>query len=214
MAIKTAVVDDHSLFREGVISALASSPVINVVGEGGSAAEAIDIAERLSPDILLLDLSLPGGGIEAAREIGLRNPEVKVVILTVSEVGDDVISAFDSGVRGYLLKGVSAAELIHHLEAAHRGEMVISPSLGARLVARMGFEARSGAGRDAGLSSLTSRQLEILELASQGLTNKEIGRRLSLSELTVRNHMTTILHRLNARNRVEAARVLAAKRSK
>ncbi len=197
-------VDDHPLFREGVAHTLRAQPDIEVVGEGESADEAIQIASDAMPDILLLDISMPGGGLEAVREIALAYPVVKIVMLTVSEAEDDVTAALRAGARAFVLKGVPARELVRILRAVAAGEVYVTPSLAASLLFEMTSQ-KPGADVPGPLEGLTEREREILELVAAGKSNKEVGAHLYISEKTVKHHITNILQKLQVRNRVEAA---------
>ncbi len=203
--IRVAVVDDHPLFREGVANTLSASPNIEVVGQGETAEDAIRLAGDLLPDILLLDISMKGGGINAAREISAAFPVVKVVMLTVSEREEDVAASLKAGARGYILKGVTARDLVTAVQSIHAGESYVTPTLAASLL----IEWREGqGGMDvplAPLEELSERERQILELLATGRSNKEIARELDLSEKTVKHYMTNILQKLQVRNRVEAA---------
>ena len=203
--IQVAVVDDHPLFREGVANTLAASPNIEVVGQGESAEDAVRLAGDLLPDILLLDISMKGGGINAAREISTAYPVVKIVMLTVSEREEDVAASLKAGARGYILKGVSARDLVAAVQSIHKGESYVTPTLAANLL----LEWREGPGAmdmpTTRLDDLTGRERQILELLTTGCSNKEIARELDLSEKTVKHYMTNILQKLQVRNRVEAA---------
>jgi two-component system nitrate/nitrite response regulator NarL len=206
--IRTIVVDDHPLFRGGVTRTLAEAG-FEVLGEGGSAAEAVDLTALHMPDLILLDISMPGGGIAAAREVGSRFPAVRIVMLTVSEADDDVLSALEAGAHGYVLKGVGSQELVALLRDVHTGGSYVSPSLAARLLAAMQKGQRPSGSSP--VADLTRREEEILRLVAKGHSNKEIGRALDLQEKTVKHYMTNILQKLQVRNRVEAA-VLARNR--
>lgn len=203
--ICVAIVDDHPLFREGVAHALRAEPNTEVVGQGATAEDALRLALDLSPDVIILDVVLPGGGVNAARAIAADHPLIKVVILTVSEEEDDVLAALKSGARAYILKGVSGRELASRLHAVCAGEVYVTPTLAASLLLEMtgtSPEPRSSSGP---LDELTDREREVLELVAAGGSNKEIGRHLHLAEKTVKHYMTNILHKLQVRNRVEAA---------
>ena len=202
--LQIAIVDDHPLFREGVAHTLAAQPDIEVVAEGASAAEAVQIAGEKLPDVMLLDVSMPGGGLTAARQIVAAYPVVKVVMLTVSEDEEDVTAALRAGARAYVLKGIAARELVRVLRAVAAGEVYVTPSLAASLLSEM---TGAVAGRAAGspLDELTDREREILERVAGGDSNKEIAARLGLSEKTIKHHMTNILQKLQVRSRVEAA---------
>ena len=202
--IKVVIVDDHPLLREGVARTLSEQPDFEVVGEGASAAEAIALAERLLPDIIILDVSMPGGGIDAARRISVSCPVVKMVMLTVSEDDEDVYASLQAGARGYILKGVGGLELVDVVRSVHRGGSYVSPTLAARILVDLGRLDRSGRPHDP-ISDLSVREEQILDLLSRGLSNKEIGRELDLQEKTVKHYMTNILQKLQVRNRVEAA---------
>lgn len=204
--LRIVVADDHPLLREGVARSLEESNQFEVVGQGGSADDAVRLSIEQTPDLVLLDLSMPGGGVNAARQIAERLPEVKIVVLTVSEADDDIMAALQAGAKGYILKGVGAAMLVEILRGIADGESYVSPALAGRLL----IELRN---RDSGaianpLSSLTNRETEILRLVAQGLSNKEVGRKLDLQEKTVKHHMTRVLSKLQVRNRTEAALVL------
>jgi DNA-binding NarL/FixJ family response regulator len=201
-AIRIAVIDDHPMFREGAVQTLTCTEGIEVVGEGATAADALKVAEELRPDVMLLDISLPGGGVEAAASIARACPSVRAVMLTASESELDVASALQAGARGYILKGSSAAEVIETVRAIFKGESYVAPSLAARLLIQMGKRNEVVASKP--VSDLTAREDEILALVSSGMTNKEIANRLRLTERTVKHHMTSIMRKSNVRNRVEA----------
>ncbi len=201
-ALHVAVVDDHPLFREGVAHSLRTQPGITVVAEGATAADALAIAADL-PDVMLLDVSMPGGGIAALGRITAAYPVVKVVMLTVSEDEEDVTAALRAGARGYVLKGVAARELVGVVRAVAAGEVYVTPSLATSLL----VELTSPTNRlpTSPLADLTERERQIVELVAGGDSNKEIATQLGLSEKTVKHHMTNILQKLQVRNRVEAA---------
>lgn len=205
--ITIVIADDHPLFRGGVARTLAESGRFDVLGEGGSAAEALELVAEHLPDIALLDISMPGDGLAAAREIGRRFPAVRIVMLTVSEADEDVLTALEAGARGYALKGIGAEELTRTLTDVASGASYVSPALAARVLQAMQREPR----RTDPMAELSKREEAILRLVSQGRSNKEIGRELSLQEKTVKHYMTNILQKLQVRNRVEAA-VLARER--
>ena len=202
--LQIAIIDDHPLFREGVVHTLGAQPDIEVVGEGESAADALRIVAERMPDILLLDVSMPGGGLNAVRQIAAAFPVVKVVMLTVSEAEDDVTAALRAGARAYVLKGVASRELARIIRSVAAGEVYVTPSLAASLL----YELTGGRGPNAApnpLDGLTDRERQILERVAAGDSNKEIGAQLGVSEKTVKHHMTNILQKLQVRNRVEAA---------
>lgn len=203
--IQIAVIDDHPLFREGVAATLAASPDIEVIGQGASAEEAIRIARDLLPDVLLLDISMEGGGIAAAQRIAAAYPIVKIVMLTASEREEDVLGSLKAGARGYILKGVTARELVRAVENVHAGESYVTPKLAASLLLEMREPNEADAKEPEPLDELTDRETQILERLSAGMTNKEIALDLGLREKTVKHYMTNILQKLQVRNRVEAA---------
>jgi two-component system, NarL family, nitrate/nitrite response regulator NarL len=202
--LRVAIIDDHPLFCEGVVHTLRSLPAVDVVGVGETADDAVRIATEERPDILLLDVSIPGGGIEAARSIAQVCPVVKVIMLTVSENKDDVSMALDAGAKAYVLKGTSGQELVDAMLAVSRGESYVAPGLALRLLAPV---VRQEPPSLLALPDLTGRERQVLGLAARGLTNKEIARNLSLSVKTVKHHMTNIMQKLYVRNRVEAVMI-------
>ncbi|WP_201833623.1 response regulator [Microvirga zambiensis] len=201
---RVAVVDDHSLLRAGVIRALTLDDMIEVVGEGASATDAIELVKAHELDLILLDISMPGDGIEAARAICSLPSPPQVVMLTVSEDDDDVTRALDAGAVGYLLKGIKAPELIAAVKSVRADGSFISPNLALRLLS-----SKAQAGVDP-ISSLSESEERTLRLILAGLTNREIAERLEVTEKTVKFHVGNILKKLNVKNRVEAA--LLAKR--
>jgi DNA-binding NarL/FixJ family response regulator len=204
--LRVGIVDDHPLFREGPAHTLRSSRALHIVGEGATAEDAVRLAKEKVPDILLLDVSMPGGGIEATRSIMRASSIVKVIMLTVSESEDDVAQALEAGAKGYVLKGTSGPELIETMFAVSRGDSYVTPALAARLLMHASRQ-EPGSSRAPVLPELTAREAQILAQVARGLTNKEIARALSLSEKTVKHHMTNVMQKLQVRNRVEAAMV-------
>jgi len=211
--IHVVIADDHTLFREGLAGIIGGAEDFAVVGQGGTMGEAVQLARDLLPDIILLDIDMPGGGLEAARIIAEEFPVTRIVVLTASEEDDHLIHALKIGARAYILKGVAARELIRILRAVWAGESYVPPMLAASLLLEM-REAHSQQKQAASpLDQLTPREREILEGLAAGLSNKEIGEKLFLSEKTVKHYMTNILQKLQVRNRVEAA-LLAQKEMK
>jgi DNA-binding NarL/FixJ family response regulator len=207
--MRIAVIDDHPLFREGVIRSLTETGRFTVVGEGGSSTDAMRIAAEARPDILLIDLSMPGGGLSAIPPIRARDPDMRIVVLTVSEAAEDVALALNSGVNGYVLKGVGSRTLTEILAAVANGEIYVTPTLSARLLSHLSSDRHSPIVTEP-IHSLTGREREVLELVAKGLSNKEIAIRLDLQEKTIKHHMTAILTKLRASNRTEAAMKLHA----
>jgi DNA-binding NarL/FixJ family response regulator len=203
--LRVAIIDDHPLFREGVVHTLRGTKSLEIVGEGGSAEDALRIAREKLPDIVLLDVRMPGGGVEAARSIARACPVVKMIMLTVSESEQDVAQALEAGAKGYVLKGTSGSDLIKTMFAVSRGESYVTPGLAARLLTHA--KKQQEATRAPELPELTERETQILAQVARGFTNKEIARALTLSEKTVKHHMTNVMQKLRVRNRVEAAMV-------
>ncbi|MDW4550778.1 response regulator transcription factor [Defluviimonas sp. D31] len=202
--IRVVIADDHPLYREGVARSLADDSGIAVVGQGQDADSAVELVARTRPDVVLLDLSMPGGGgIAALRRIMAQDAPPKVAMLTVSEEDDDVMQALKAGAVGYVLKGVGARELVAIVKDVARGQSYVSPSLAARILGAM--QAGGATATADPLDDLSKREEEILRLVAAGKSNKEVGRALDLQEKTVKHYMTSILQKLHVRNRVEAA---------
>lgn len=207
--IRVLVVDDHPLFRQGVVHSLGSDPGLKVVGETASGEQALKLALELLPDVVLLDISMPGwDGLVTAQKIFAACPATKIVMLTVSEDKDRLFAAFKAGARAYVLKGVSARELTQVVRTVANGDVYVSPALASEMLVSL---TQSRAVNP--LQELTQREREILDLIGTGLTNREIGLRLFLSEKTIKYYVSNILEKLQVRSRVEAA-LLAAQHDK
>lgn len=199
--IRILVADDHPLFREGVANSLAESPDFSVIAQAGSGEEAVELALGLRPDMVLLDVNMPGmGGIAAAARIAAELPTARIMMLTVSETPESLLAALKTGAHGYVLKGVSAADLRAIARSVASGEAYVTPTLAAELLTEFSRPRSPDS-----FSTLTARETDVLDLLSQGLTNREIGDRLHLAEKTVKHHMTIILQKLHVRTRTEAA---------
>ncbi|MGI9422485.1 MAG: response regulator [Hyphomicrobiaceae bacterium] len=194
--IQVAVVDDHPIMREGIVHTLEADPDIKIVGQGASAAMAVEIADKQHPDVMLLDINMPGSGLVAATEINERWSDIKVVFLTVSESEQHVRAAFEAEARGYILKGVGGDELKRAVKSIHGGQLYVSPDLLAVLL------TTSGRG---GVADLTPMESKILERIANGQTNQEIGDALNLTQKTVKVYASKVFRKLGVRNRVEAA---------
>ncbi len=197
------VADDHPLYRNGVVMTLQENPDFEVVATCADANSAVEQAAKLTPDVVLLDISMPGGGITAAHRISSANPDIRIAMLTVSEDEDDVMQALQAGALGYILKGVGGQELIALVSDLAEGKSYVSPSLAARLLKTLQTPAKSKNPVD----DLSKREEDILRLVAQGFSNKEVGNALDIQEKTVKHYMTAILQKLHVRNRVEAAMI-------
>ena len=197
--IRIVVADDHPLFREGVITSLRTARDIEIVGQAADAEGAVRIVREHAPDVVLVDVTMPGGGLEAARQIATACPATRIVMLTVSEDEDDLLAAMKAGASGYVLKGVASQELLAIVRAVSGGEVYVAPSLAFALLREMSKPRPADP-----LAELSARERQVLELVATGLSNQEIGLRLGLVEKTVKHYMTNILTKLQVRSRVEA----------
>lgn len=204
-SIGVVVADDHPLLRDGVIRTLQSQTGIDVLGEACDAASAVEQCSLCRPDVALVDISMPGGGIEAARRIAALDRPPRVVMLTVSEEEDDVVDALKAGASGYVLKGVNSEELVSIIRSVHAGESYIPPSLAAQVLMSISNPSQESVPDSELMDALTARETDILKLVAKGQSNKEIALALDLQEKTIKHHMTSILQKLQVRNRVEAA---------
>ena len=197
------------MFREGVVRTLESEPDFEVVGQAIDAAGALLLAVDMVPDIVLLDLTIPGGGLWAAGQIAAASPVSKIVMLTASEAEEDVLAALKFGAKGYILKGVAGPDLVRIVRSVQAGEAYVTPSLAASLLS----DLRTGPAHGP-LDDLSDRERQVLEKVASGMSNKEIAGDLELSEKTVKHYMTNILQKLQVRNRVEAALLAQRKTGK
>jgi len=200
---RIVIADDHPLYREGVARSLVESGRFDVVGEAATGQEAVAMVARLAPDLALLDISMPDGGIAALRQITLLPRPPRVAMLTVSEEDDDVMQALKAGASGYVLKGVGSRELVQILTDLAEGGTYVAPSLAMKVLTAMNAPRR--AKEKDPIDALTKREEDILRLVAEGKSNKEVGIVLDLQEKTVKHYMTTILQKLHVRNRTEAA---------
>jgi DNA-binding NarL/FixJ family response regulator len=200
--LRLLLVDDHALFREGLISLLSYQDDFTVVGEAEDAKSALAQARALEPDIVLMDIELPGeGGVVATHRLTMEMPAVTVVMLTVRDDSQTLFEAIKAGAQGYLVKNVRSRELLEQLRGLARGEAAISRRMAARILEEIqGQTEPPGTGE-----KLTARELEVLEMVAASLSNTEIAERLVVSEHTVKNHMKSILSKLHLRNRHQAA---------
>jgi DNA-binding NarL/FixJ family response regulator len=202
--IRIAAVDDHSLYLQGLRRAFSQASDMELVAEGATAEEACKIAVDAKPDVLLLDLNIPGNGIAAARTIASLAPRVKIVMLTGYSDDDQVGTALEAGIKGYVLKGAGAREIQESVRAVHRDQPYIAQDLASRLLVRNGGIPRASERYKSDFCKLTCREDQVIKHAAAGLTNKEIAQKLDLPVRTVRNCMSTILHKCGARTRLEA----------
>lgn len=205
--IRVMLVDDHPLVRSAVRQAI-EAPDIELVGEAGSAEDAHEIAIRTRPDVMLVDIGLPGAsGVQLVRELAPRLPETRFVMLTVSSADDDVIEAIEFGASGFLTKDLTPDALLRAVRGAYAGDLAIPRRMAARLVRRLADRARHAPSGHDPLSDhgLSSREREVLRLLSEGMTDREIAGALTISTRTVETHVSSVLHKLGVRNRVEAS---------
>jgi NarL family two-component system response regulator LiaR len=202
-AIRILLVDDHAVVREGLRNFLALQDGLEIVGEASDGAEAIEQAQRLEPDVILMDLVMPGlDGIGAMRQLRVRSPASRVIVLTSFLEDERVLPAIQAGAAGYLLKNVAPAELARAIRAAHAGEAIIDPTAAARLMHAIADDARP---RIEQPERLTRRERDVLELIARGQSNKRIAFELGISEKTVKTHVGHLLAKLGVSDRTQAA---------
>lgn len=210
-ALRLIVVDDHPMFRRGVVGLLQSVPGTVVVGEAGTGEEAVALTTALRPDVVLMDLNLPGmSGVEATREVLRASPDTAVLVLTMVDDDDTVLSALRAGARGYVLKGAGQEELLSAVRAVASRAAVLGEAVAARVLETLLEQRPTG---PAALPGLSEREAEVLRLMSDGLDNARIARQLGLSVKTVQNHVSRVLAKLQARDRVDAVLRFRGERS-
>jgi DNA-binding NarL/FixJ family response regulator len=205
-AIRVLLVDDHALFRRGLVATLALEPGIVVVGECGDGAEALDRSTESLPDVILMDVRMPRhDGIEACSAIKEAVPSAKIIMLTVSDEEADLYEAIKAGASGYLLKDLPLDELASSIRAVHAGQSLISPTLASKLLTEFAAMVKRSDGVQALPGpKLTAREMEVLRLVARGMNNRDIARDLFISENTVKNHVRNILEKLQLHSRMEA----------
>lgn len=206
--LRLLIVDDHNLFRQGLARILADYEQLHVVGQGANGQDALALVEQLQPDVVLMDVNMPVlSGPDAVRELRVQHPGLPVVMLTVSERDEDLFDAIRAGARGYLLKNVGAAELIDALQRVHAGEAILAPPMAVRLLEEFRTLAEQAPREPTTtpVEGLSERELDVLRLVAQGLSNREIADALGLSEHTVKTHLANILDKLHLRSRAHAA---------
>jgi len=208
-SIRVLVVDDHTLFRRGIVAVLANQESLEVVGEASDGLEAIGKAKEITPDVILMDLNMPRcSGLEAIQALQVEMPEINVLVLTVSEMEADLFAAMKFGARGYLLKDTEPEELVHAISHIAQGGVIVSPLMATKLLTEFkglttGVERE--AVEEANNADLSPREGEVLQLVAQGATNREIGEALFISENTVKTHLRNIMEKLHLANRSQAA---------
>jgi DNA-binding NarL/FixJ family response regulator len=201
--VRVLIADDHPLFREGMRGRLDRVADVAVVGEAASGDEAVELAQKLEPDVILMDIKMPGlNGIEATREIQRANPQIGILVLTMFEDDDSVFAAMRAGAKGYLLKDSGGEGVVHAIRAVASGEAVFGPGVAERIIGF--FSAPRAAAPQRAFPELTEREEEVLSLVAQGKSNREIARQLFVSLKTVRNHVSNILLKLQVADRAQA----------
>ena len=214
--IKVVIADDHALFREGLRRILSLERDVLVIGEASRGDEVARLVERTKPDVLLLDLKMPKGDVvQTLLEVGEKNPATKVIILTAFSEDENILNAAKGGAKGYVMKGVSSATLLQAIKTAHSGGLWIdkeTPSAEAfEEIAQAQHVKFVTEQANEPIKNLTKRELEILRLVAEGLTNEEIGKRIFISEKTVKTHLTNIFDKLKVNNRFKAALLIMNK---
>lgn len=206
MSIKILLADDQSLFREGLHILLSTQPDIEVVGEAINGEEALQLAAKFRPHIVLMDMRMPVlDGVEATRRLREAQPDCRVIVLTTFDDDELVFEGLRAGAVGYLLKAVSSPRLLEAIRAVARGESILEPSITAKVVAEFARMANQSSRPQALVSPLSEREIEVLRLVATGATNRKIAATLFIAEGTVRNHLTTILGKLDVSDRTQAA---------
>lgn len=208
MKIKILMADDHQIVLKGISFFLSMQPDFEMVGEAHNGQEAVDMAAKLQPDIVLMDLNMPVmDGIEASRLIAEQHPHIKVLVLTSYSDRSHIVPALQTGAIGYMLKEVEPDQLVEAIRSAHKGNIQLHPDISNEIVSQLSplaNEQRKVPGREA-VESLTPRELEVLEQLTKGLSNKEIAHTLIVAEKTVKSHVSSILGKLNFTDRTQAA---------
>jgi len=207
--VRVALVDDHEIVRRGLRELLESAEGIEVVGEAGTASEAVRRMPALHPDVLLLDMQLPDGtGVEVCREVLQALPATRVLILTSYDDDEALFASILAGASGYLLKQVRGTDLLDAVRRVAAGQSLLSPEMTSAVLDRL----RAPAAEDPGLASLSSQERRVLELVAEGLTNRQVGARMELAEKTVKNHVSAVLAKLGLGSRTQAALYLQRSR--
>ena len=204
--IRVLIVDDHALFRRGLVMVLEQEKDIDLVGEAGDGAEAVNIAQETMPDVVLMDVRMPRrGGIEATSQIKALAPHIKILMLTISDEEADLYDAIKAGASGYLLKEISIEEVANAIRQVHAGQSMISPSMASKLLTEFATMVKKTDEKPAAAQPrLTEREMEVLRLVAKGRNNRDIAKELFISENTVKNHIRNILEKLHLHSRMQA----------
>ena len=202
------VVDDHPIFRSGLVDLLSHYPGFSVLGEGADGDEAVALVEKLEPDVALIDLQMPKGGVETIRLIGQMKPQVRILVFTVSEQEQDLFAAMDAGARGYVLKTCDFDQLVGAIKLVVSDGVYISPTMAVHMMERLKNPPPGGV---FAYINLSKREIEVLQLVAGGAGNKEIGVALGISDRTVKVHLREILGKLHVSNRAQAVAVASAR---
>ncbi len=202
--IRILIVDDHPVVRDGLVAILSTQPDFEVVAEAGDGPTAVSLAQEHLPDIVLLDLEMPGmDGVATLKQLMTRNVQTRIIVFTAFDTDDRIVEAIQAGARGYLLKGVPRSELFHAIREVHQGRSLLQPIIASKLMRHLRQPAEPA------IEPLTPRETEVLHLLARGLQNKEIAAQLSISLRTVKFHISALLTKLHAGNRTEAVRIAA-----
>lgn len=206
MTIKVLIADDHLFYREGIRTLLSTAEEIEIIGEASNGLDVITRTSELQPDIILMDLKMPGlNGIDATRQIIQKQPKVGILVITMFDDDESVFAVMRAGARGYILKDADQEELVRAITAVYRGEAIFSPTIAQRMMNYFSNVAREGKSRvNQAFPELTEREIEILEWIAQGYSNPAIANKLSLSVKTVQNYVSNILSKLQVVDRTEA----------
>jgi DNA-binding NarL/FixJ family response regulator len=203
--IRVLVADDHPMLREGLVAVLDTQQDFEVVGEAADGSEVVRLAERLNPDVILLDLEMPGvDGVAALEKLRSAGSEARTIVFTAYDTDERILGALRAGARGYLLKGASRTEIFDAIRTVHAGGSLLQPVVTNKLLQTMSREERR-----VETESLTPREIEVLGLLALGLQNKEIASRLFITERTVKFHVSSLMHKLGAENRTETVTIAA-----
>ena len=206
--IRVLLADDHPVVRDGLTAILSTQPDFQIVGEAATGAEAVHLAAHLNPDVVLIDIEMPGlDGVEALRQIRATRPEARVIVFTAFDTDERIVAAVQAGAQGYLLKGAPRDELFKAIRVVSAGGSLLQPVVASKLLNHV----RSRADDEPEPESLTDRETEVLKLLAQGKSNKDIAGQLVISERTVKFHVSSIMGKLGASNRTEAVMIAVAR---